>query len=143
MPSVSSLPLLRHSRSGRYYGVKKIRGKRRECSLRTTDRKMAERRLREWMRNLDAVDREVEKTPLRGLLRKFVASNQGKSVKTQRTNASIIKQMELSWPGGLDAKVRNVRIALRRMVCTTREAAQEHYLQPLRWVGIRGCCQRL
>jgi hypothetical protein len=42
--------LYRHSRSGRYYGFKKLNGKRHECSLRTMDRQIAERRLRNWIR---------------------------------------------------------------------------------------------
>ncbi len=60
--------LYRHTRSGRYYGAKKLRGKRRECSLRTTDRKIAERRLRDWMRNLTAVDHGLERMTLRELI---------------------------------------------------------------------------
>jgi integrase len=103
------LGLYRHSRSGRYYGFKKLNGKRHECSLKTTDRKIAERRLREWMRNLDMVDHEVERTTLRGLIQKFMAVNGGKSTKTQRTNASIIAQLERSWPGGLEVEVRQIR----------------------------------
>jgi hypothetical protein len=77
--------------------------------LKTTDRKIAERRLREWMRNLQVVDCEVEKTTLRELIQRFAAINGGKSLKTQRTNASIIAQMEQSWPNGLDVEVRQIR----------------------------------
>ncbi len=47
IPNVGGL--YRHTISGRYYGAKKIHGKRREVSLRTTDRKIAERRLRDWI----------------------------------------------------------------------------------------------
>lgn len=101
--------LYRHSRSGRYYGFKKLNGKRYECSLRTTDRKIAERRLRDWIRNLEIVDRELERTTLRALLQKFVAANQGKSVKTQATNASIIAELCRSWPGDIDVEVRNIK----------------------------------
>jgi hypothetical protein len=89
--------------------MKKLRGKRRECSLRTTDREIAERRLREWLRNLEVVDWEVERTTLRKLHLKFVAANCGKSAKTQATNASIIAEMSRSWPGGLDIEVRQIR----------------------------------
>lgn len=101
--------LYRHSRSGRYYGFKKLHGKRYECSLRTGDRKIAERRLRDWKRNLETVDREVERTTLRELIHKFVAANQGKSSKTRATNASIIRCVEKSWPGGTDVEVRAIK----------------------------------
>jgi integrase len=101
--------LYRHSRSGRYYGFKKLNGKRHECSLRTTDRKIAERRLKDWIRNLETVDRELERTTLRGLLQKFVAASQGKSAKTQATNASIIRELRRTWPAGIDLEVRNIK----------------------------------
>lgn len=101
--------LYRHIPSGRYYGSKKMRGKRKECSLRTTDRKIAERRLREWMRNLVATDHELEKTTLRELIERFASIHQGKSQKTCATNRSIVRQLEKSFPGGLDIEVRQVR----------------------------------
>src|ERR1039457_1760097 len=109
---VSAHPgLYRHSRSGRYYAFKKLNGKRHECSLKTTDRKIAERRIRDWVRNLDTVDRELEKTTLRELLQKFVAANQGKAAKTKATNASIIAELNRTWPGGIDIEVRDRIIA--------------------------------
>ena len=50
---VANLPCLyRHSRSGRYYACKKVSGRRKEHSLETCDRKIAERRLKEWVGNL-------------------------------------------------------------------------------------------
>ena len=86
---VPNIPgLYRNTVSGRYYGFKKIRGRRRERSLRTTDRKIAERRHREWISNLQRVDRECERMTLRELLERFVAVNQGRSLKTQGTNAA-------------------------------------------------------
>jgi hypothetical protein len=71
--------LYRNTVSGRYYGFKKIRGTRKERSLRTADRKIAERRHREWISNLQRVDRECERITLRELLERFVAVNQGRS----------------------------------------------------------------
>jgi hypothetical protein len=53
--------LYRHVRSGRYHAAKKIQGKRREVSLRTTDRPIAERRLRDWINTLQRTDREKER----------------------------------------------------------------------------------
>lgn len=45
--------LYRHAKRGRYYGVKKVRAKRKEHSLDTSDRKIAERRYKEWVANLE------------------------------------------------------------------------------------------
>ena len=66
---VANFPgLYRHARSGRYYACKKQGGIRRESRLRTCDRKIAERRLKEWIGNLDKVDAEVEKTTIGQLI---------------------------------------------------------------------------
>jgi hypothetical protein len=101
--------LYRHTVSGRYYGVKKLRGRRKERSLGTTDRKIAERRMKEWVANLDKVDSEVEKTTLRQLLARFKAITQGRVQNTQVTNDAIINHFLKWWPLGLDAQVRHVR----------------------------------
>ena len=64
---VANFPgLYRHSRSGRYYACKKLGGIRRERSLGTCDRKIAERRMKEWLDSLDKVDAEVEKITIAG-----------------------------------------------------------------------------
>ena len=77
---VPNIPgLYRNIISVRYYGFKKIRGRRRERSLRTTDRKIAERRHREWISNLQRVDRECERITLRDLLERFVAVSPAES----------------------------------------------------------------
>lgn len=75
---VANFPgLYRHAKSGRYYGVKKVRGKRKEHSLDTSDRKIAERRYKEWAANLEKVDHEVEKTTLRQLIATFQTIRSG------------------------------------------------------------------
>jgi hypothetical protein len=43
--------LYRHSVNGTYYAMKKIAGKRKEHSLETSDRKLAERRFKDWVAN--------------------------------------------------------------------------------------------
>jgi integrase len=101
--------LYRHTLSNRYYGVKKLHGKRREVSLKTTDRKIAERRLKDWIANLEKVDVEVERTSLRELLRKFLAVNAGKSRSTQRCNLCICRSFERTWRYHLDMEVREIR----------------------------------
>lgn len=89
--------LYRHTTSGRYYGVKKVRGKRREVSLRTADRAIAERRLREWVANLGRIDLEKERTTFKQLIAMFVATNLGKSKSTQTKHRAIIKTLRQFW----------------------------------------------
>lgn len=101
--------LYRSTRTGKYYGCKKVQGKRKERSLGTTDRKIAERRLKEWIDNLAKVAPEVEKTTLKELVRKFLAISQAKSQGTRDTNEAILKNF-LSWlPCKGSSEVRNIR----------------------------------
>ncbi len=101
--------LYRHAVTGRYYAVKKIRGKHRERSLDTTDRKIAERRLKDWIADLDNVNFEVEKTTLGQLTRKLIAISKGKSDSTQCIVGGVVSSFEDWWPHGLDFQVRNIR----------------------------------
>lgn len=101
--------LYRNSRTGRYYGCKKVAGRRKERSLGTTDRKIAERRLKEWIANLGKVDTEVEKTTLKDLHKRFIAVNQGKSDSTLCIIKGIIKEFETWWPYGPNPEVRGIR----------------------------------
>lgn len=101
--------LYRHSNSGRYYGVKKIRGKHRERSLETTDRKIAERRLKDWIADLEKVDAEVEKTTLGQLTQKLTAISRGKSDSSQCVVRGTLRSFLDWWPHGLDFQVRNIR----------------------------------
>jgi integrase len=101
--------LYRHTASGRYYGLKKVHGKKKERSLGTTDRKIAERRLKEWIDNLSKVDSEVEKTTLRQLIQTFIAVNKGKSESSQTVISGVLTDFQAWWPYGSDFQVRNVR----------------------------------
>lgn len=101
--------LYRHASTNRYYAVKKVRGKKKERSLETTDRKIADRRLKEWIADLDKVDGEVEKTTLRQLHQKFIAVNRGKSDSSRCIMCAIIREFERWWPHGLDFQVRHIR----------------------------------
>src|SRR5437667_12758677 len=93
--------LYRHSVNETYYAQKKIDGKRKEHSLTTTDRKIAERRLKEWINNLAEVNAEAKKMTLAALLQKFKEAHQGKAKKTRQTNDSVIKRLEETWKHGL------------------------------------------
>lgn len=107
---VANVPgLYRHARSGRYYACKKLNGIRRERSLGTSDRKIAERKLKEWVGNLDKVDPEVEKTTLGRLIERFVKVTGGMAKNTHVTNNAIINHFLAWWPHGRDYQVRLVR----------------------------------
>lgn len=101
--------LYRHEESETYYGIKRIAGKRKERSLKTTDRKLAERRLKDWIDRLQFVDTEVEKMTMGQLIEKFVAASKGKAKKTRDTDSSIIITFKKTWPLGMHGKVGDVR----------------------------------
>ncbi|MBI5383310.1 MAG: tyrosine-type recombinase/integrase [Verrucomicrobia bacterium] len=101
--------LYRHRLNGTYYGAKKSAGKRKEHSLGTRDRKLAERRLNAWIADLEKVDGKARKTTLAVLLEKFAAAKQGKSAKTRATNAAITNVFKESWRHGLDLRVSEIR----------------------------------
>ena len=101
--------LYRHSVNDRYYAVKKVNGKRKERSLETTDRKIAERRMKEWIADLGKVDSEVEKTTLKELTRKLIATKQGMSESSRNIVAAVVREFEAWWPYGMDFQVRNMR----------------------------------
>src|ERR1700734_1586637 len=74
LDKIQNFPCLyRHTLNGTYYAIKKNAGKRKEHSLQTTDRKIAERKLAAWIKDLDKIDSTAEKTTLNQLLVKFVA----------------------------------------------------------------------
>ena len=77
-PSFSCL--YRHRVNGFEYGAKRISGKRKEHSLKTTERKLAERKLKGWIADLDTVDEDAAKTTLSSLLDKFVTPAVSESV---------------------------------------------------------------
>jgi integrase len=114
--SIPNVPCLkRHQINGNYYAVKKIRGKIKTHALRSesgiviTDRKLAERKLREW---LDGLERE-ELSPappinFSELLEKYRAVNAGKSPKTRGNIEWAINTLRKSWKRGFDVPVATI-----------------------------------
>jgi len=93
---VANFPgLYRNTKSGRYYAVKKVHGKRKEHSLDTADRKIAERRFKAWVESLSKVDSEVEKTTLKELIKRFHAVTQGLVQNSQVTNPVLERTITL------------------------------------------------
>ncbi len=101
--------LYRHKVNGGYYAIKKVEGKQKTHAFGTTDRKIAERKLRVWLGNLDKIDTEASKTTLAGLLDKFIAGRKGMAPKTQQTEESVIKAFKADWGYGLDICVSDIR----------------------------------
>ncbi len=101
--------LYRHSVNGIYYAIKKIAGKRKEHSLDTSDRKIAERRFKDWVANLDKVDSEAEKTTLGQLLEKFETTRLGMAEKTKKTERWMIGMLKADWAHDLDIRVSRIR----------------------------------
>lgn len=101
--------LYRHSVNGTYYGIKKVSGKKKSHSLDTADRKIAERRLKDWLQDLHKIDADAAKTTLATLLDKFSAGNAGKAKKTQATNNSILSVLKATWKPGLTIRVADVK----------------------------------
>jgi integrase len=107
IPNVSCL--YRHTVNSTYYGIKKAGGKRKEHSLDTTDRQIAERKLRAWITSLGKIDPEAEKTTLAELLEKFTTTRSGMSKSTQNTESGIINSLKKNWKHGLDIRVSRIR----------------------------------
>lgn len=107
---VSGVPgLYRNSRSGVYLGVKTVQGKRKERSLKTNDRKIAERRLKAWIDELGRVDTSVEKTTLDDLFKRLLAVDAGKSASSIDIIEGVRDEFLGWWPYGSHFQVRNVR----------------------------------
>ncbi len=106
---IPSVPCLyRHAVNGNYYGIKKIVGRRKELSLRTTDRKVAERKLKQWIAELQTVDIHAAKLSLVGLLQRFLACHGGRAPKTLATNRSLVKRFRKTWRHGLEMPVGEI-----------------------------------
>ena len=101
--------LYRHSVNDTYYGIKKFGGKRKEHSLETRDRKIAERRLKDWIANFDCIDPTLEKTTLEELLNKFESIRKGMSRSTEVTELSMIKVLKETWTFGLNIHVNQIK----------------------------------
>jgi integrase len=100
--------LYRHD-NGTYYAIKKHGGKQRTHSLDTTDREVANRRLKDWIASLDRVDVETEKTTLKELLEKFVNVRAGCSESTRDTEEWLINSFKADWQHGLDVRVSKIK----------------------------------
>jgi hypothetical protein len=104
--------LYRHEKNKVYYGITKRGGKRKEHSLDTTDRKLAERRLKDWLDELENLDSKAGRMVLSDLLTKYELQLAGKAEKTRRTRTSILNRFRETWKHGLKLRVSEVKPSL-------------------------------
>jgi integrase len=100
--------LYRYSTNGVYYGRIKRAGKETKRSLRTTDRALAQRRLRDFRDDQQQVDPSRGNRTLAQLCERWLATRQNAKPKTLGTKAYVIKQIKSRWPGGATQRVRDV-----------------------------------
>jgi hypothetical protein len=111
--------------------MKEIVGKRKEHSLETSDRKLAERRFKDWAANLNKVDTEAEKTTLAQLVDKFKKTREGLAFKTRKTEQWILGTLEEDWAYGWGIQVSRIRaLHARRMAGKAGVKAEKQFIRP-------------
>ena len=100
--------LYSYSVTKKYYAVFKSHGKTRWVSLKTTDRELAGRRLKEQITTHRNTDPKAGTMTLTELFALYEQSIQGFAKKTQGTRKSILKTFRSTWKHGLDLQVRAV-----------------------------------
>jgi hypothetical protein len=110
LAKIPNVPCLyRHKLNETYYGVKKAGRKRKEHSLGTTDRKLAELRLKTRIDDLDRIDARAAKITIAALMEKFLAVKKSRAEKTRATNQSIINVFKQTWHHGLNMQVGEIK----------------------------------
>ena len=80
LKKISGYPCLyRHEFSGQYYGIKKSHGKIKTTALQTDDRKLAERKLKDW---IDSIENRSGEITLKALCDHFLRTRAGRKAKT-------------------------------------------------------------
>ena len=106
IPNVTCL--YRHKANEGYYGLKKMDGKQKTQALGTTDRKIAERKLKDWLSNLDKIDSDASKTTLNALLDNFLTTRAGMSKSTIATERTIINTLREEWDYDLNIRIPEI-----------------------------------
>ena len=100
--------LYRYKTNKRYYAVFRKKGKLTFRSLKTTDRKLAERRLLDEEKKAGKVDERYENMLLDDLLKLYEARLPQYAPATGRTRASILKVFRNTWTHGLSVPIREI-----------------------------------
>src|SRR5260370_6664417 len=100
--------LYRYSRNGKYYARIKRGGKESKRSLRTTDRALAQRRLRAFRDEQQQLDPSRGNLTLAQLCDRWLATKKNAKPKTLGTKAHVVEQIKSRWPGGATQRLRDI-----------------------------------
>lgn len=103
--------LYRYSSNDRYYGVFRVNGKLIWKSLKTSDRDVAKRKLKDEQEKQGRVDPAATKLTLSELLGLYEKSLAQFDNKTQATRKSILSIFKRTWGQSLDVSVQNITAA--------------------------------
>jgi len=100
---VNAGPNLYRHPNGTYYGAKKVRGQRIVHCLETSDRKLADRKLPDWLRTVVATDADAASLTLGGLLARYRRLN------PKHEKNTALKLFEDTFQKGMEIKVGKVK----------------------------------
>ena len=102
-------PCLYRYKDGKYYARFKLGGKEIRCSLKTADRKLAERNLAEKKKQQSEIDPAKSKMTLAKLCDTYLKTVQHQKPKTVERKTYIVKRLKEDWPGGSRVQVRKIK----------------------------------
>lgn len=102
-------PCLYRYKDGTYYARFKSGGKEFRCSLRTTDRKLAERNLSERKKQQSQIDPAKSKMTLAELCDTYLQTIQHQKPKTVERKSYIVRRVKSDWPGGSRVQVSKIK----------------------------------
>jgi len=102
-------PCLYRYKDGTYYARFKSGGKEIRCSLRTADRKLAERNLAEKKRQQSQIDPAKSKMTLAELCDVYLQTVQHQKPKTIERKTYIVRRIKEDWPGGSRVQVARIK----------------------------------
>lgn len=103
--------LYRHI-NGTYHACKYQKGKPKWQALQTSDRKLAERKQRDWIAKLDEINVELARMTLGTLIDTYTETRKGKGEKTQKDDKWIKAHVIATWEHGMDIRVADIRASM-------------------------------
>jgi integrase len=102
-------PCLYRYKDGTYYARFKSGGKEIRCSLRTADRKLAERNLAERKRQQSQIDPAKSKITLAELCDRYLRTVQHQKPTTVEQKTLIVRRIKAHWPTGSNTQVSKIK----------------------------------